>query len=99
MRLILAISRGALAPGNYTLFSADVANAYAGLDFSGNTIISGLAIGAGLEGYAGSSVNISGNDIVLTIVVPESTSVSMLVATLGISLGLRRFRRRRGAQR
>ncbi len=69
------LSGGNLEFGAYVLFSADVANAYSGLTLSGNTITSGLTF-TGLSGYAGSTLEVSGNDIILNVV-PEPSSVAL----------------------
>jgi len=77
------------------LFTADTANAYSGLTLSGNTITGGLTIGTGLGAYSGTSLMVSGNNIVLVVAVPEPASASMLVAGICLSLGAGRFRRRK----
>lgn len=61
------LAAGSLANGNYILFSATAANNYANLVLSGDTISTGLTIGTGLEAYAGKSLKLSGNNIVLAI--------------------------------
>lgn len=87
------LTGGALTYGNYTLFSANVANAYSGLVVDGSGVItSGLAIGTGLEAYAGSSLQVLGNDIVLAVVPEPSTAV--LLSAAAAVLGWRRARRR-----
>src|SRR5262249_46371172 len=89
------LSGGNLAAGTYTLFTADAPGAYSGLGLSGSTIISGLTIGSGLAAYPGSSLMVSGNDIVLVVAVPEPASATFLAASFGLTLGLRRFRSRK----
>ncbi len=71
------LTAGTLAVGNYTLFTADVASAYSGLTLDGQTITGGLAIGSGLEAYSGSTLAVSGDDIVLQLI-PEPTSAVLL---------------------
>lgn len=82
------LSLGSLAPGNYLLFSADVSSAYSGLGLSGSTIVSGLSIGSGLDSYAGSSLQLSGNNIYVQVV-PEPQTY-LLMALAGLTLLLRR---------
>jgi len=86
------LTGGQLAAGTYTLFTANVADAYAGLTVSGGTITSGLSIGSGLASYSGSSLGVSGNNIVLTITVPEPGQAALLLSGL-VPIFLRRRRR------
>lgn len=87
------LSAGTLAFGRYTLFTADVSGAYAGLVTDSNGFItSGLAIGTGLQAYPGSTLQVSGNDIVLNVI-PEPGSVANLLVGLGAVLGM--YRRRK----
>ncbi len=87
------LSSGVLAQGSYTLFSADIADAYAGLITDGSGFISeGLTIGTGLEAYAGSTLQVVGNDIVLNVV-PEPATFASLAGGMGLLLGMRRRRK------
>ena len=52
-------TNGGLAQGQYILFTADVANAYSGT--------AGLSVGSGLSGYASSTLQVVGNNIVLNL--------------------------------
>ncbi len=85
------LSSGTLPSGTYTLFTADSSTAFSGLSFAGDgqTIIGGLSIGTGLAAYTGSSLMVSGNNIVLSVV-PEPSAGAALLAGLGMLLGLRR---------
>jgi autotransporter-associated beta strand protein len=59
---------GALAAGNYVLFHGGTSGTYAGLTVDGSGVITaGLAIGTGLQSYAGSALKVVGNDIVLVL--------------------------------
>jgi hypothetical protein len=88
---------GSLAAGQvYTLFSATAANNYTGLTYDGsNHITAGLAIGAGLESFAGSYLDLNGNNIELTVAIPEPGTWAMLLSGLGMLLGFQRSRRNR----
>lgn len=60
---------GALAAGQYVLFHSSTSGSYSGLTVDGSGVITaGLAIGSGLGSYAGSSLKLVGNDIVLNLV-------------------------------
>jgi autotransporter-associated beta strand protein len=84
------LSFGNLAYGNYTLFTADVANAYLGFE--------NLSIGVGLEAYPGSSLTRINNDIVL-VLVPEPGSSVMLVGGAALAGSCLRIRGRRRSLR
>ncbi|RYD84100.1 MAG: hypothetical protein EOP84_06445, partial [Verrucomicrobiaceae bacterium] len=72
------LSSGTLDQGSYTLFTSDVSDAYFGLITDGSGFITeGLMIGSGLEAYAGSALQVVGNDIVLNVV-PEPATVASL---------------------
>ncbi|WP_442481890.1 beta strand repeat-containing protein [Aeoliella sp. SH292] len=65
---------GSLTSGNYTLFSSDVASAYAGsfaVDGS-NNITGGLVVGTGLTAYESAVLKLVGNDIVLSLTAASS---------------------------
>jgi autotransporter-associated beta strand protein len=85
------LAGGALASGQYTLFTANVATAYAGLteDGSGN-ITAGLVVGSGLAAYPGSNLQQVGNNIVLNVAVPEPSALAALGAAGMIWAGRRR---------
>ncbi len=71
------------SPGQFTLFHSDHAiTGSLGANFIGN--INGLA----------ANIAISGDDVVLQVV-PEPNALTMLAGSLGLALGLQRFRRRR----
>jgi len=76
------LSAGTLAAGTYTLFSADVAGAYAGLTVDGGgNIIAGLSIGSGLGLYPSAVLQEVGNNIVLNTApapTPEPASLALL---------------------
>jgi autotransporter-associated beta strand protein len=77
------------SPAQYVLFHTD----------GTNSTING-SLGLNLSGQiAGSeaSIAINGNDIVLQVV-PEPNSLAMLAGSIGMALGLQRFRRRRSAK-
>lgn len=82
------LSAGNLAIGNYVLFAANVANAFSGLTLSGSTITSGLTF-TGLDAYAGSTLQISGNDIILNVV-PEPSVGGLIGVGLTFVLLLRK---------
>jgi hypothetical protein len=91
------LSGGSLADGQYTLFTADVASAYAGLTEDGSGFITGgLAIGTGLGAY-NSSLQQVGNNIVLNVsAVPEPTSAAVLgISAVAAGLASGRGPRRR----
>jgi autotransporter-associated beta strand protein len=70
-------------PGTYTLFHA-------------NTPIIGT-LGANTAGFVNglqASIAIQGNDVILQVV-PEPNSLALLASSVGVGLGLQRFRRRR----
>ena len=72
-------------PQQFTLFHSDHAiTGSLGANFIGS--INGIA----------SNLAISGDDVVLQVV-PEPNALSMLAGSLGLALGLQRFRRRRAA--
>lgn len=77
------LSGGSLAHGAYILFTADAASAYSGFE--------NLSIGTGLDAYAGSTLQLSGNDIIL-YVVPEPTTWAQLAIGLTMVIVLRRRR-------
>lgn len=80
------LSAGSLATGQYLLFTADIAGAYQGLTVDGsNTITAGLSIGSGLGAYAGSSLELVGNNIYLNVV-PEPAQAILIAAGLGFLL-------------
>jgi len=90
------LSGGALASGAYTLFSSDNPGAYINLTVDANNrITDGLLIGSGLNAYPGSTLSLSGGNIVLTLV-PEPSAALFLLGGLSGLLGLRR--RRSGAR-
>jgi fibronectin-binding autotransporter adhesin len=82
------LSFGNLASGNYTLFTADVANAYLGFE--------NLTIGVGLEAYPGSSLARINNDIVLVLVPEPSSAVMLLVGATALTGCCLRRRERNG---
>lgn len=91
------LSAGNLAAGQYLLFSADISGAYQGLTVgAGNVITAGLSIGSGLGAYAGSSLELVGNDIYLNVV-PEPAQTLLIGVGLGFLLLVRGSKRRRGS--
>lgn len=71
--------------GDYTLFTANVPDAYSGLTLDGsNTITAGLAIGTGLD--AGSLLKVVGNNIVLSAMLTAPPASGSLV--LGTSTAI-----------
>lgn len=88
----LDLSSGTLANGRYTLFTADVQDAYSGLTMDAQGFISGgLTIGSGLAAYAGSTLQVVENDIVLNVI-PEPASFATLAGGIAMLLGMRRRR-------
>lgn len=88
----LDLSSGTLANGRYTLFTADVQDAYSGLTMDAQGFISGgLTIGSGLAAYAGSTLQVVENDIVLNVI-PEPASFATLAGGVAMLLGMRRRR-------
>ena len=77
------LSSGSLAHGAYTLFTADVANAYSGFG--------SLSIGTGLGAYTGSTLQVVGNNIMLNVV-PEPTTWALLAFSLTTVMVMRRRR-------
>jgi hypothetical protein len=74
------LSGGALAPGAYTLFTADISNAYSGLiEDPRGIILAGLSIGTGLSTYPGSALQEVGDDILLNVVPEPATDVLTVV--------------------
>ena len=83
---------GALAAGQYVLFSGDAATNYSGLTEDGSgDITAGLTIGTGLSAYSATLQQV-GTNIVLNVATPEPASLGML--GLGAITLLRRSRRR-----
>jgi autotransporter-associated beta strand protein len=79
---------GGFTEDTYTLFQTDGVN----------STINGT-LGASLTGTLNgmtATVAVQGNDIVL-LVIPEPNALSLLAGSLGLALGLQRFRRRRTA--
>jgi hypothetical protein len=56
--------------------------------YSGNTTGSDIS-------QAAFQANTGGDNVAVMLVVPEPNSLSMLMGSLGVALGLQRFRRRR----
>lgn len=85
------LTGGGLLQGQYTLFSADAAGAYAGLTTDGSGIItSGLSVGTGISGF-NTSLQISGNNLVLNLTaVPEPAAAAF--GSLALLALLRRRR-------
>ena len=75
------LSGGSLTAGAYTLITADVPGAYAGLTLDGNNYVtSGLTIGNGLNAYFGAKLQVVGNNLVLQIVnTPNATGTQLTV--------------------
>ncbi len=85
------LSSGSLDHGAYTLFTASAADNYGGAfatDGSG-FVTAGLSIGTGLEAYAGSTLQLVGNDIVLNII-PEPSSWALFITVGAFTLVIRR---------
>ncbi len=86
------------APLTFVLFDGDQT---VGANLNGNTSFSDFVgdytIDYGITGWSGGEIHydFDTNDILLTGVVPEPSTVSMLLGSLGVALGLQRFRRRR----
>ncbi len=86
------LSAGTLASGQYTLFTADVPNAYTGLTLGpGNFITSGLFIGTGLAAYTTSLQEVGSNIVVNVAPVPEPSAI--VIGMLGM-VGFALIRRR-----
>jgi fibronectin-binding autotransporter adhesin len=85
------LSGGSLEHGAYILFTATAADNFGGaFATDGNGYITaGLSIGTGLEAYAGSTLQLVGNNIVLNVV-PEPSSVALLTAAGTVILAARR---------
>jgi hypothetical protein len=77
------LTSGSLSAGDYTIFSSDVSGSF--VNFSN------LSIGTGLGAYAGSTLQMSGNNIVLNVV-PEPGAFAMLLGGMGMLTLLRRRR-------
>lgn len=88
------LSGGALANGQYLLFDGNAATAYGGLTVDGGGYITaGLSIGSGLSAYAGSTLQVIGNDIVLNVVPEPGTAGLVGLGLFGVMGWVRRARR------
>lgn len=81
---LVDLANGALAPGLYTLVHSDGAGAYAGLSVNAdNVIVGGLTLGSSFDAYAGSTLRLVGNDIVLALAPPSIVGASNATGVYG----------------